>query len=134
MSVYSNIIGKGPTFPIKLSQNADDETGWYPEDGTIDLLKSDLTSLIAYQVGQRIRQESYGTRLSELLEEPNTTVLDHLVKTFISSSISIWEPRVKPIDPSNIKVIRYPTYIKVNVNISLRGDTNLETLTFNLDL
>ena len=134
MSVYSNIIGKGPTFPIKLSHNADGDIGWYPEDGTIDLLKSDLTSLIAYQVGQRIRQESYGTRLSELLEEPNTVVLDHLVKSFISSSISNWEPRVKPISPSNIKVIKYPTHIKVNVNISLKGDTNIESLSFNLDL
>lgn len=134
MSVYSNIIGKGPTFPIKLSQNADEDTGWYSEDGTIDLLKSDLTSLMSYQVGQRIRQENYGTRLWELLEEPNTTVLDHLIKSFISSSISNWEPRVKPIDPSGIKVIKYPTYIKVNVSISLKGDTNIESLSFNLGL
>ena len=30
---FTDIIGKGVTFPIQLSRNENGETGWYPVNG-----------------------------------------------------------------------------------------------------
>jgi phage baseplate assembly protein W len=132
MSIYSNIIGSGPLFPIQLKPNSTGELGWEMEDGTLDLLGSDLLNLMAYSVGNRIRQENYGHRLQECLEEPNSQALAHLVRTFIIQSVSIWEPRVRPLKPGDISVTRSDYRIHVRVNASLREGSVLAPLEFSI--
>ncbi len=135
MSIYSNIIGSGPTFPIRLSQNHGGKTGWYVENGTIDLLRSDLSSYMIYQVGERIRQENFGSRLSECIEEPNTSALVNLVRSFTIASIKPWEPRINPVKYSDIEVIRDSNQsIRVKVSFSLRGDKDIHSLDFSFNL
>ena len=77
----ANTIGVGALFPIVLSTPKDaqgnDEyveimvdgvvqrvkkVGWYPSTG-LDLVKNNVTSIFIYQIGERFRQESFGSRL-----------------------------------------------------------------------
>lgn len=105
-----NTIGSGGYFPIELTQAQDSEgnnmfidtsdglkpkVGWYPIKGTTNLIKQNIISLLIYHIGQRFRQEEFGTRIYECLEEPNTQVLEFLVKDFIRDSINYWEPRIE---------------------------------------
>lgn len=105
-----NTIGSGGYFPISLTQAQDSEgnnmfidtpnglkpkVGWYPIKGTPNLIKQNIISLLIYHIGQRFRQEEFGTRIYECLEEPNTQVLEFLVKDFIRDSINHWEPRIE---------------------------------------
>lgn len=90
----SNSIGTGSLFPIKLTENEDGTMGWYPVTGDISLIENNLRTLIDYSLGQRIRQEDYGTRLWECIEEPDTKALRYMISKFLTDSIYRYEPRI----------------------------------------
>lgn len=98
-------VGTGALFPIELTtkqdsgvnqQSSDGKVvvGWYPKAGDINLIKQNLISIINYQIGQFMRNEEFGTMLWDLLEEPNTPVLEAAVQQYIENGISAWEPRI----------------------------------------
>ncbi len=108
----STVFGAGASFPIVLTNPKDKDgnptyipqneggesvqvqrVGWYPISSP-ELIKQNLISLFVYQLGERIRQEDFGSRLWECVEEENTQALAYLVFQFIKASISKWEPRV----------------------------------------
>ena len=86
-NLYTNIIGIGPLFPIRITENEKGEKGWYPVNGDIELVHNNLSALLWYDIGQRFRQEDFGTRLWECIEEPNTQALAFLVKDFLKKAI-----------------------------------------------
>lgn len=103
-----DIIGSGAYFPITLaSVEATDSNGdptgeiltsWQPLSGDPDLIKQNLTSILTYQIGQRFREEDFGCRVWECLEEPNKDITAFLVRKYIAESISSWEPRIEALE------------------------------------
>lgn len=93
-----NSIGSGAYFPIKLEQAVGSDgklesvqlpdgrvvpkIGWYILRGDVALIKQNLTAILTYQIGQRFRQEDFGSRTWECLEEPNTSALNLMIKKF----------------------------------------------------
>ena len=88
-------IGVGALFPIHLSTNEEGNKGWYPAEGDPTLIENNLRALIEYSIGQRFRQEDFGTRLWECIEEKNTQVTNFLVRKFLREAIQKYEQRVK---------------------------------------
>lgn len=111
-----NTIGVGAAFPIVLSTPKDSEgndeyveiledgvvtqvkkVGWYPSSG-ISLVKQNVTSIFVYQIGERFRQENYGSRLWECIEEPNTDLLSYMVAKFVKEALYLWESRIRGLE------------------------------------
>lgn len=92
-SIYKDTIGTGVIFPIELTQNEYGKTGWYPITGE-KLIEHNLCSMVSYAIGERFREEDFGTRLWECIDEPNTQALAFVIHQFLKESISKWEPRV----------------------------------------
>ena len=105
---FTDIIGKGMTFPIKLNRNENGETGWYPVNGDI----------LYYMIGQRFRQENFGNRLWECIEEPNSQALSFIIKEFIKTAIGTWEQRLTF---KGIKVARVDAKVNIEVEYSING-------------
>lgn len=118
------IIGRGSLFPIILTQNKSGTTGWYPVQGDPNLIKHNLKTLIEYHIGQRFRQEYYGTRLWECLEEPAVPILLRLVNEFIQNSIAQYESRI-----IFSKVDGYMKESKIYLNITYKLDDTQDNLT-----
>ena len=57
-----------------------------------------------YEIGQRLRQEDFGTRLIEVLEEPNTSALSFLVREYIMQALNKFESRVQVIRISSTRL------------------------------
>ena len=87
-------IGIGAIFPIELKENNQGQTGWYPVYGDSKLIEENIKALLLYDIGQRLRQEDFGTRLIEVLEEPNTSALSFLVREYIMQALAKYESRV----------------------------------------
>lgn len=117
------IIGSGALFPIILSENNKGETGWYPVMGDPNLIKHNLKTLVEYHIGQRFRQEYYGTRIWECLEEPAVPLLLYLVNQFIRDSIELYEPRI-----IFSKVKGYMVGSKIYLDITYKLDTNYDSI------
>ena len=44
----TNIVGKGMIFPIQLTRNEKGETGWYPVNGDMALVRNNISSIMYY--------------------------------------------------------------------------------------
>lgn len=93
-NIYEKIIGNGMTYPIVLGTNQDKKTGWYPINGSSDLITENLNALLQYSIGERFRQEDFGTRIWECIEEPNTQAQAFLINTFLKEAIASYEDRI----------------------------------------
>lgn len=93
-NIYEKIIGNGMTYPIVLGTNQDKKTGWYPTKGSSELITNNLNALLQYSIGERFRQENFGTRIWECIEEPNTQAQAFLINAFLKEAIASYEDRI----------------------------------------
>lgn len=143
----ANTVGVGALFPIVLSTpkdaNGNDEyveimkdgvvqkvkkVGWYPSTG-LDLVKNNVTSIFIYQLGERFRQESFGSRLWECIEEPNTDLLAYMATLFVKQSLVAWESRIRGLE---VTCIREGSKLFIRIRFSI-GTATLEEATIEYD-
>lgn len=93
-NLYEKVVGNGMVYPIVLGTNSEHKTGWYPVIGDTKLISDNLNALLQYTIGERFRQEDFGTRLWECIEEPNTQAQAFLINTFLKEAISLYEDRI----------------------------------------
>lgn len=93
-NLYEKIVGNGMVYPIVLGTNSEHKTGWYPVIGDTKLISDNINALLQYTIGERFRQEDFGTRLLECIEEPNTQARSFLINTFLKEAISLYEDRI----------------------------------------
>lgn len=100
------VLGKGIIFPFVLVNGA------IVVDSDIALIRASIKSILFWPYGTRFYNETYGSKIKELLEEPNDTVLIGLVKHFIIEAISKWETR--------IRLLEDPEILQIDNKINLR--------------
>ena len=120
-NILEKIIGSGVLFPIILTENTRGETGWDPVTGTPDLILHNINSVIQYEIGFRIRQEDFGTRLWECIEEPNTQAQAFLVNQFVKQALTKWENRISI---TKTELIRQNTKLSIVIHYTVK-DTNI---------
>lgn len=139
-------IGNGAGFPIKLTTVMRDgkpemvtlpdgtmvpKVTWAVSKGDVDLIRQNITAILVYEIGTRIRQEYFGCRIWEAIEEPNTSFLQAQITRFISDSLSTWEPRV---DSMSVEVIRSSKEsLGLHLNFSIRGIDGSNDVYFGID-
>jgi phage baseplate assembly protein W len=117
-NILEKIIGSGVLYPIKLEQNSSGQTGWYPVTGNPDLILHNINSVIQYEIGSRIRQEDFGTRLLECIEEPNSQAQAFLVNQFVKQAMVTWEDRIYL---TKTELVRQGTKLSVIIHYTLKN-------------
>lgn len=85
-------LGKGIVFPFELTNGGLKVTTGMP------LLEASIYHILSWPLHTRYFLKSFGTRIFELLGEPNETVLRGLVKRFLVDSILQFERRIDILD------------------------------------
>lgn len=106
-----------------------DGLGVFATQTTTELIKSSIQMILQTRLGERVMLPSYGSRLAELLYEPNDSVLVSLAKRFIVDALVRWEPRIKVLG-SIILANENEMQININYEISLLGVNDFITLVF----
>ena len=127
---FTKLVGKGITFPIQITKDINGKTGVYPVNGDFELVRNNISSILYYLIGQRFRQEEFGNRLWECIEEQNTQALSYLIKSFIRGAIEAWEQRVKL---KSITVTRNGAKVDVQVNYQVVGSESNQYLYLTYD-
>lgn len=117
-NILEKIIGSGALFPINLEINSRGQTGWYPVTGSKDLIIHNINSVIQYELGFRIRQEDFGTRLWECIEEPNTQAQAFLVYQFVKQALTKWEDRI---NITNTELIRNGSKLTIQIHYGIKN-------------
>ncbi len=82
-------LGQGIKYPTKIVngtvQLANDDS----------LIQQSISIILSTPKGSRFMLPEFGSRLNEVLFEPNDEVLQDMLKVFIYEAISEWETRVR---------------------------------------
>jgi phage baseplate assembly protein W len=89
MELSKDYLGKGIIFPFQLEQ------GKLPVVSSVELIKCNVKSLLAFELGQRFMQGEVGARLKTLTSEPANSAVIKTIGFFILEVIEVYEPRVK---------------------------------------
>lgn len=103
-----DFIGNGLIFPIVLNNGrANVDTGFA-------LIRASINNILSFTIGRKYMLGEFGSRLEELMEEPNDEVLHNLINTFIVDAIKTWEKRISTVSTT----IESLTPESVNINIT----------------
>lgn len=127
---FTDLVGIGVTFPIQLSTNEKGERGWYPVNGDFKLIRDNISSILYYMIGQRFRQENFGSKLWQCIEEPNTRALSFIIKEFLKQAIGTWEQRITF---QSIQVTREGAKIHIEVSYLVKGSSTSQYLNIDYD-
>lgn len=86
-------IGNGLVFPIVLTAD-----GKVPVSSGFELIESSIRIIVGWVFGTRFFLPEFGSRLEDLLEEPNDAVLNSIVKHYLIEAITRWEKRITPLE------------------------------------
>jgi len=89
MDTKNKFIGSGIIFPIELNQ--------YGRPDIISnnaLIKASLNMILKWRIRTRYFNEAFGSRIEDILEEPDDSIAKALLTLFINESIIKWEKRV----------------------------------------
>lgn len=81
-------LGQGLNFPIVLVNGSAQLSGYQ------ELIESSIKTILSWEVYSRPFNPQFGSRLWQLIGEPNDLILRSLVRRFIVDAISYWERRI----------------------------------------
>jgi phage baseplate assembly protein W len=79
----------GLAFPLQIT------TGKHTVVSGVDLIQASLKTIISWPLFTRYYEDKFGSRLYELLEEPNDDILVNLIRRFVIDAIGTWEQRIE---------------------------------------
>jgi len=90
-----NFVGNGFNFPIETSPQGEIEKlkSETPENQA-ERIKQSVFQILSTRVGERFFLRDFGSRLHELVFEPNDIVLVGMARRFVIEAIEKWEKRI----------------------------------------
>lgn len=115
----------GYNFPAKRKAG-----GYFTALTDATQVKADLLMLLTTRPNERVMLPEFGSRLPDLVFEPNDTVLEALAELYIIEAIKRWEPRVRVLSTA----IRSEEHeLHVTVQFAIKENLNeTQTLAFQL--
>ena len=107
----------------------EDAISWRPVAGDPDLVVQNLKAIFTYIIGQKLREEIFGSRVWECIEEPNDDTLQYTARDFITSSIQIWEPRIMAV---NVNIERTIDSLMIKLYYRLKDVNGIQYFTYTL--
>ena len=90
------ILGIGWQFPFYISGRRggpEDIGGVSIDEGRI-LVRQSIMQILGTRIGERVMRRDFGSRIYDLVFEPNDPLIDVQVEHYVRVAIERWEPRV----------------------------------------
>lgn len=85
----ATIRTKGLSFPLQIS------SGSYVLSEGVDLIQDSIKIILSWPLYTREYEDSFGSRIFEVLEEPNDDILITLIRRFVIDALEKWEKRIE---------------------------------------
>lgn len=90
----TQLIGTGIRFPEPF----DDSTGRAVTASGLDKINNSILHILGTPIGTRFFLPEFGSRLYELVFEPNDSIFSDLAVLYIKDALNKWEPRINNIN------------------------------------
>lgn len=91
MPLDARYIGSTLAIPLKVKAGG----GLYVLTSPTAVLRQSIYVILATRIGERLLNPEFGSRLPELLFEPNDIILATLGTQYIREALRRWEPRIE---------------------------------------
>ena len=118
----SKSLGKGLKWPLELVN------GKVILVENLDLIKQSIFITLNWYFGTRFYLGEFGTRLEQLLEEQNMSVLNTTLNFELGNALTKWEPRISIINTKTESISRY--HLKVTINYRIAQTELIDSFTF----
>lgn len=81
---------RGPAVPWFFQAS-----GYFAPKGTREVIWASIVNILLTPIGTRVRKPDFGSRLYDLLFEPNDELLAALARVYIVEALRKWEPRIE---------------------------------------
>lgn len=116
------ILGTGPTHPLEKG-----DAGYLDHGGGTKLIKASITQILGTKLGERVGRPTFGSRLYELVFEPNDTVLIRLARVYVINAIRMWERRV---DILTTDIVINGNILEISINFEVKVTRQKENLVY----
>jgi len=82
-------LWRGPAVPFYAQPR-----GYFRAKGTRAVLVASILHILNTRIGSRVRQPTFGSRLPELVFEPNDDLMIELARSYVEDALAKWEPRI----------------------------------------
>lgn len=96
----------------------------------LQVLESSVRMILLTAKGERVMMPEFGTNLRNVVFEPDTGVVETMVREEVSSAISTWEPRVSLV---SAEVTRSPNSRQVILDVALVSNLTSQPFQISLD-
>lgn len=107
----NNFLGQGIILPLQLVNGAP------PLVSGFDLLRASIITILTWEYGERFFLNEFGSRLFDLLEEPNDDVLQGTIRVFVIDAIAKWDHRIEVIATTLIRTKSYSLDLSITYRI-----------------
>lgn len=111
---------KGLTFPLQLTNGKPELSEVKP------LIGASLVNIVCWERGTFPFRPNFGSRLHEVLHEPNSAVADTLANIFIKEAVSSYEQRVRILDI--VQTMPKMNSRRYSLKYSILGDNQVEQI------
>ena len=115
-------LGRGLNFPLRVVN------GSVPLSSYELTIENSIKTILSWDQGVKPFSPEFGSRLWQLIGEPNDLVLRSLVRRFIIEAISIWELRISLLDVTITSL--EDAKLIVNIKYKILGNTQLKELDY----
>lgn len=121
VNMIKQYLGTGIKHPLALSR------GSIVVARDVDLVQQSITIILETPKGQRFFLPEFGSRLSELLFEPNDSVLADMLSYFIYEALGDWEKRIKVL---GVKVNTDTAVATCNISYKILQSNEIESFIY----
>lgn len=114
--IEERFIGKGLVFPIEITPGGGPLMTSGPK-----LINSSIKMILGWNYMQRIFQSNFGSRCTNMLEEPNDLTLRQLIEHFAFDAITFWEPRITLTDVTAYRTEETKLKLRISYKVKNSG-------------
>lgn len=118
-------LGTSLSFPLGVNQY-----GRAVTVGGLDNIKQALLRLLSTEQGSRFFLPEYGSRLQDLVFEPNDEVLQASIRLSVSEAIETWEGRVRFIDVAFQADDKKPDLLNCTVSYTVLASNSVDSFVY----
>ncbi|MBI3726039.1 GPW/gp25 family protein [bacterium] len=95
MAENVDILGKGWRFPFAITKRkgGPGTSASLSESEGIEHVKESIRQILGTPIGSRVMRRDFGSRLRQIVFQPNDSTIDTLVEHYVREAIERWERR-----------------------------------------
>ena len=114
-----DVIGQGINFPLRFTNSS--QVGVVEQSNAGERIKDSLHLILATRVGERVMNPEFGSRLYQLVFEPNDAVLQRLLVFYTVEAIKRWEKRVELVHVSILDDLTDQSTVGIHIQYTIRN-------------